>query len=317
MVPSKKTVHVVPPPIDTSATRHSLPADLVPTPYPFSSDNVRRKDFTESSHPLETSVKMSSSTENILTLSIRRANPNSKLRMTSLTIPASNDYTAVRGGSRGTKERLFRALDFDDAELFHQLRQSYRELSGALRFLSARSLKHIAVCGSVTKAADFGYGWRSPRILAYKGLSDTFSEEQILQHYRKPALGRSRYAFVQWAHRLTAAPTSRTPDPGVDSSESNESDSTTIPKQTEGLEFVVAWSVPRILTALAIVFLFTATAVLLWTFLGKQTPGTMPSDGGYRDAGDRVATGFLIGICVLIGGLSGMAGWLGVSWLLM
>ena len=316
MVPSKKTVHVVPPPIDTSATRHSLPADLVRTPYPFSPDNIRRKDFTEPSPPLATSTTTGSNAESILTVSIRRANPNSKLRMTSLTIPASNDYTAVRGGSLGTKERHFRALDFDDAELFNQLRQSYKELSGRLRFLSARSLKRIAVCGSATKAADFGYGWRSPRTLAYKGLSDTFSEEQILQHYRKPALGCSRYAFVQWAHRLTAAPAARTPDTADDADDNREGDST-LSRQPEGLEFVVVCSVSRILCALAIVFLLTIGAVLLWTFLGKQTPETVPSNGGYRDASDRVGTGFLIGICVLIGGLSGIAGWLGVSWLLM
>lgn len=237
--------------------------------------------------------------------------------MTSLTIPASNDYTAVRGSSLGSKERHFRALDFDDAEFFHQLRRSYRELSGPLRFFSARSLKRIAVSGPATKAADFGYGWRSPRILAYKGLSDTFSEEQILQHYRKPTLGRSRYAFVQWAHRLTAAPTASTPDAGDESNERRERDSLSLSKKPEGLEFVVVWSVPRIIAALAVVFLIAIAAVLLWTFLGKQTPSNVPSGGGYRDAGDRVGTSVLIGIGVLIGGLSGIAGWLGVSWLLM
>jgi hypothetical protein len=83
------------------------------------------------------------------------------------------------------------------------------------------------------------------------------------------------------------------------------------------LEFVVAWSVRRILAALSLVFVMSIAAVLLWTYLGKQTPGSVPSHGGFRDGGDRLATGFLMGICVLIAGLSGIAGWLGVSWLVM
>ena len=69
--------------------------------------------------------------------------------------------------------------------------------------------------------------------------------------------------------------------------------------------------------ALALTFVLCIAAAVLWTFLGKQTPGSTPSKGGFRDAGDRLATGLLIGICVLVGGLSGMVGWLGVSWLVM
>lgn len=312
--PAKKAVHVVPPPIDTTAPRHSLPADLIRTPYPFPLSSERHIQFRPSSSPPPTAATATSSTESILTLSIRRSNPNSKLRLTSLTIPASNDYTAVRGSSLGAKERHFRALDFDDAQFFLEIRHCYRDLSGPLRFVSARSLKRIAVSGSATKAADLGYGWRSPRILAYKGWSDTFSEEQILRHYRKPELGKSRYAFVQWAHRLTAAAPARPPQAEDSTITQDGCDSL---GQTEGLEFVVAWSVRRILAALSLVFVMSIAAVLLWTYLGKQTPGSVPSHGGFRDGGDRLATGFLMGICVLIAGLSGIAGWLGVSWLVM
>ena len=411
--PAKKAVHVIPPPIDTSAPRHSLPADLIRTPYPFPPSSERHIQFQTSSSPPPTAATATSATESILTLSIRRSNPNSTLRLTTLTIPASNDYTAVRGSSLGARERHFRALDFDDAQFFLELRRCYRDLCGPLRFLSARSLKRIAVSGPATKAADSGYGWRSPRVLAQ---GDTFSEEQILRHYRKPELVRSRYAFVQWAHRLTGAAlarvsqtedntmnsrdlcarpntlptgmTSRTTQGDdsfvtregassdlfarpnlspafIPSRTTQEDDSTvvhdegglfpprglfplrslfarpnTLPAgqpsrtlpgddstvvqggrglfvQQEGLEFVVAWSVWRILAALTLVFVLSIAAVLLWTFLGKQTPGSMPSHGGFRDVGDRLATAFLMGIVVLVAGLSGLAGWLGVSWLVM
>ncbi|KAK0660230.1 hypothetical protein DIS24_g3496 [Lasiodiplodia hormozganensis] len=46
------------------------------------------------------------------------------------------------------------------------------------------------------------YHVRSPRYLASQGLKDTFSEENLLAHFRKPRLGRSRFAWVLWASRL-------------------------------------------------------------------------------------------------------------------
>lgn len=322
---SSKKVHVLPPPIDTSRPRRSLPADLVRTPYPFEPPRVHRKEFGRSPSTEPTAIPTLSS-ESILTLSIRRSNPHSRPRVTTLTVPASNDFSAVRSSSNGEKERHFKALDFDDEELFRQLRMSYRELTGPLLLLSARSLKRIKVSGPASKAADAGYGWlqqpRSPRVLAYKGLSDTFSEDKILQHYRKPALGRSRYAFVHWAHRLASAPPLATPQPqsGEDIQDTVNRDLVRRMEQPEGLEFVVSWSATRIMLGLLAVVLLSIAATLLWIFLGRSsaltTPGLPPS-AGYRGAGDRVTSGVLMGMCVLMIGLSGIASWLGVSWLAM
>jgi hypothetical protein len=39
--------------------------------------------------------------------------------------------------------------------------------------------------------------------------------------------------------------------------------------------------------------------------------------GGFRGAGDRVGAGAVMGICVLLIGLSSMAGWMGLSWLII
>ena len=312
---SKKAVHVVPPPIDTSVPRRSIPEDIIRTPYPFSPETIRRKNL-EDIAPASAVVATPSSIESVLTFSIRRSNRNSKARITSLTIPPSNDYTVVRSNGMDAKERHFKALDFDDAELFTQIRRSYCELSGPLRFLSARSLRRIAVSGSATKAADAGYCWRSPRALARKGLNDTFSEEQILRHYRKPALGRSRYAFVRWAHRLAAVP-ARTPQGEGDVGEQTEGYSPSQAREQEGLEFVVSWSASRIGVALVLVLMASIAAALLWTFLGHNTVGSSPPHGGFKDSGDRLATAFLIGICILLIGLSSIVGWLSISWLLM
>ncbi|KAK1037256.1 hypothetical protein LTR33_016249 [Friedmanniomyces endolithicus] len=301
---SSKKVHVVPPPIDTSAPRRSLPADLVRTPYPSTPDKVHRKDFGhDTPSTLETSPSLAVESE--LTLGIR----------------PSNEFSAIRSRSITTKERHFKALDFDDEELFRQLRLRYRRLSGPMLFLSARSLRRIVVSGPASKAADAGYGWlhqpRSPRVLAYRGLSDTFSEEKILQHYRKPALGRQRYAFVHWAHRLAAAPPVRTPQGDDDVRQTVEVDLVRRMEQPEGLEFVVSWSIARIMLVIAVILALSIGAALLWVFLGRNTVfGGLPH-GGFHDAGDRVGSGVLIGICIILIGLTSMAGWLGVSWLVM
>jgi len=227
----------------------------------------------------------------------------------------------MRSKSIGEKERHFKAIDFDDEQLFKELQSCYRELAGPIRFFSARSLARIVVSGPASKAADAGYGWlhqpRSPRSLAYKGLNDTFSEEKIMQNYRRPRLGRSRYAFVQWAHRLAAAPPVRTPQPEDSVEETVNRDLTRKMEQPEGLEFVLSWSITRILLALLVILISSIAAALLWIFLGRNTIAGQTSEGGYRDAGDRVGTGTLMGICVLLVGLSGMAGWIGVSWLVL
>lgn len=315
-----KKVHVVPPPIDTSGPRPSLPQNLVRTPYPFTNDRVHRKDFGR--EPPSAAESPMGAAESILTLSIRRANPHSLPRVTSITIPASNDFSAV-GSAHGKKQKHFEALVFDDAEFFRQLRLAYMELSGSNRVFSARSLARIAVSGPASRAADAGYGWlhqpRSPRVLAYKGLTDTFSEEKILHYYRTPALGKSRYAFVHWAHRLAAAPPTRSPALPMDD-ENPDTPSAELARrmeQPEGLEYIISWSISRILLALLIIVLLSIAAVLLWTFLGKSTTPNWPSNGGFHGAGDRVGTGILIGIFVFLSGMGCFTAWLGVSWLTM
>ena len=313
-----KKVQVVPPPIDTSAKRQSLPDDLIRTPYPYTPENVFRKDLGRSP-PSATASTPISPAESILIFRIRHSNPNSKLRVTSLTIPASNEISAVRSG--GQVEKELRALEFDDAALFRDMKKCYAELSGFMRFISARSLTRIAVSGSASKAADARYGWlcqpRSPRTLVYQGLSDTFSEEKILQHYRNPTLGRSRFAFVHWAHRLAAAPPVRTSGADSQRSEMDEQDLVRRMKQPEGLEFVVSWSITRILFILVAILVISMAASLLWVLLGHNTVASSPPQGGFRDAGDRIVPGVVMGICILLVGLTTMAGWLGVSWLVM
>lgn len=327
---SGKRVQVLPPRIDTSGPRPSLPASLVRTPYPFEGAGLHHKDLshmTEGDQGLRTPTM---NTESVLTLSIRPSASNGRRRVTSIVIPGSNTLSDVRSAGMSEKEKHFRGLEFDDQEFFNQLKQAYTQLSGPWRFLSARSLKRIVVSGIASKAADAGYGWlhspRSPRELAFKGLKDTFSEDKILAHYYRPAMGRSRYAFVHWAHRLAAAESRHTPMTG---SARGEKEGNLVRKleQPEGLEFVLSWSILRLSLALVTVIILAVAAVLLWTFLGRNTtfensiasePGEVSIHGsGFMGAGDRVGAGLAMGICVLLVGLSSIAGWMGVSWLVI
>jgi hypothetical protein len=285
-----------------------------------------RKDFAEDTPPPLRSPH--AGLESVLTVSIRRCNTNSLPRVTSITIPATNNYTAVRESDQhGDEHHQPRSAAFDDHELFRHLRAAYVDLSGPLRFWSARSLQRIAVSGPATRAADADYGWihqpRSPRVLAHQGLTDTFSEQEILYQYRHPRRGIRKYAFVHWAHRLAAAPTpeSRALDRGEGSSSHRRPsvDLVRRKEQPEGLELVVSWSVRRILAVLAMVVGLAVAAALLWVFVGKQTSPALPglSAGGFHDSGDRVGSGILIGLFVLLVGLTGFAGWLGLSWLVL
>lgn len=325
--PASKKVHVLPPPIDTSAARHSLPSNMIRTPYPFVVEKPRHSIGTGGLEPFGTpgmrSISVGTGTphlqfESILTLSVRRCNTNSRSRVTTLIVPASHDYSAMRANIIGEKERQFKAIDFDDAELFRQLKAAYKQMTGFSVHLSARSLTRIAVCGPASQAADASYGWlhspRSPRTQTspWKSLTNTFSEEKILLHYKNPNQGKSRYAYVRWAHRLAAA----------QDDEDAQTPSTLVrgERQNEGLEFVVGWSVRRILAALLLIICLSVAATLLWTFLGRpSTPNSTetPSAGGFRDAGERVGTGVVMGICVLLVGLSGFFGWIGISWIVL
>ncbi|KAI7085556.1 hypothetical protein KC356_g5808 [Hortaea werneckii] len=333
---SSKKVHVVPAPIDTSAPRRSLPADIVRTPYPHMPENAYRKDL-ERTPPSAHSITSPPLSESLLTVSIRKSNRHSRPRVTSILIPAPNAYSATRTSDSQDKPHHLRADEFDDAQFFQQLRHAYRRLlSGPIRILSARSLKRIVVSGAASRAADAGYGWlyqpRSPRMLANKGLSDTFGEEKILLHFRNPAQGRARYAFVHWAHRLAAAPASPAHTPHRDGSHNVEAaaaSAAAVPpsssdgdlirrlEQPEGLEFVMAWSVKRIVLVFLFILAASVAATLVWILLGRNTPAAGPSQGGFRGAGDRVAAGVMMGICLLLLGLSSMAAWLGVSWLVI
>ncbi|USW56482.1 hypothetical protein Slin15195_G098010 [Septoria linicola] len=342
---SRKRAHFVPPPIDVNGVRHSLPPDLIRTPYPHSAS------ITHSPH-LTRNTPSSGTSPEVLNLSIRRSNSNSRSRTTTITIPpasAAHSYSAHRTNEKGLAEEHCQAeaADFDDETLALSLRKAYKSLAGPslLRLFSARSLSRIIIGGPDSHTRDAECGRllhpQRPTVLAHHWSIDSFSEENLLELFRKPKLGRGKFAFVQWArsaagtnktccgggdHATAAAP------PGPDTEVAESSDEADllddhhhhlshfhIQPKTVHLEFILHWSARRISLALLFIILLAVAACLLWIFLGKQSaPGPDPIvTAGFRGAGDRVGTGLLMGVMVLLVGLTGLGGWLGLSWLVM
>ncbi|KAI9688283.1 MAG: hypothetical protein M1820_010295 [Bogoriella megaspora] len=437
--PSRKRVSLIPPPININSPKRTLPDDLVRTPYPFlrrkGSGLLREQALKQSaSHqtdppplpPKPTTIPDPDANDCVLTLSIRRANPSrSPPKISRLVIPSSaNDFRTVRHSTPNIREKHFDTLGFDDAALFRRLRSEYTSLTGSFRIFSARRLKRVAVVAGddvcsgdahttekpnrrrQSVAVDADESWfrnipalRSPRLVAYAGLSDTFSEERFLLHFCKPRLGTARYAWVHWARRLASVPApnvsqQRREEPTVskpvikqkqkhrarpswplpaflhdfddrpdgdghedgevegvrglerkDSMRKSGSDGNEknlrstlqnsgvemnvgkvdIARDTEifepvGLEFVPGWAVGRIIAAMLLVVLLAVAATAIWTVFGLPRGVDLRGGGGevgWMGAGNRVETGCVIGILILVVGWLGVGGWVWLSWAVM
>jgi hypothetical protein len=170
---------------------------------------------------------------------------------------------------------------------------------------------------------------RSPRYLESKGLADSFSELELMKYYRNPGLGKSRYAWVQWAKRISSTPShihSPAPNPPADSPAARLANANKEKRKAEesereekgfvysdcaaSLEFVEGWSWKRILLAIAAVNVLALAAALCWILLGTDL---QPYDTGYKNPGERVAGGAMLGVFVLLVGWTWVGGWLFLS----
>jgi hypothetical protein len=333
--PMKKRVSLAPPPIEAGFHRGSVPDDVVRTPYPFHF----RKNHQRSS-PLHTSENLNQ--EAILALSIRRheGNITCPRKVSKISIPANVDTLPSRMSSASDKlkEKHFENLDFDDAHFFREIRKSYHHLAGPFRFFSARTLQNIKVSHSMTSSEFYflNYGLRpdtasfcthdflrSPRFLSSRDLTDSFSAAEIMRHYNNPKMGKGRYAWVHWAHRIALplnigpAPVPKTDSPvvGLTAKTVERNSAASYDDGVEfavGLEFVEGWCALRILFALVSVVMCALAAALCWIILGTSF---LIERTGFRNAGERVGEGCLVGVFVLMIGWSGILGWVGLSWL--
>lgn len=305
--PKNRTVSVVPPPFDPSM-QGSLPPDLVRTPYPhgLGDQDPLDKSRTPSSSP------PGSARESSLHLSLRRSNRNSSPLTTIMKVPKPSDFAAVKTRGQAAKELHFKAIAFDDEALCVQLRRHYRQLAGHTHIFSARSLSRITVVGSSSGGSKSSF---------------PLTEQQLMTRYKRPKLAKSQLELVRWVHGLPQRCTATSPSnpassltveekkQSIEIGEIELGDHAASGKSQAALEFVVTWSWWRIFVALVVVMLASIATAVCWTLLGTTTPAS--HGGGFREAGDRVAAGVLMGVGVLLLGLSSIAGWLGLSWLLL
>lgn len=234
-----KRVSLVPPPIDTSRPGRSKSEGKIRTPYPFNHHRSFPKTLGSPGLPpprAKDAVLTLSIRRRRGVLSSRVARVTLPAELLESTSAGRYDDDDVAPDEQPPPvfddADFFKQLRIEYAHLAGRW----------WRFFSARSLRRITVghttawsttescpspaacgggrCCPAARAAHGGalqqqqqrgcsaatpsgiYHVRSPRFLASQGLKDTFSEENLLAHFRKPRLGRSRFAWVLWAGRL-------------------------------------------------------------------------------------------------------------------
>jgi hypothetical protein len=338
---SKKKIHILPPPINVKSRGLGF-KEHIPTPHPI----TIRKSYAHQSQANKHSVQ----NESFLALGLRWHTDRNPRRMMKLAIPADLDIASTRKVSsprakQHQTEMHFETLEFDDAHFFRELRKAYACLAGPFRFFSPRSLHKIEIShsGSCTNCRSSGSANpflspsltcgipspRSPRFLISQGLTDSFSEANLLEQYHKPKIGKAQYIWVHWAHRISTtslhlrspvpmppagSPAERAATTGthmglshnVIDDEASEADC------VAGLDFVEKWAPWRILSAITLTVLLAIAAALIWIFLGMSSEALHTS---FRGAGERVASGCLVGMFALLIGFAVVASWVSVSWL--
>lgn len=159
---------------------------------------------------------------------------------------------------------------------------------------------------------------RSPRFLARKGLSDTFSEDRMLAHFGKPGKGKERFAWVYWAHRIAQNIDEEyqyDEETGIVSSPTHGAEAMSAGDAVPGgLEFVESWCAWRIAGFASSILVGSLLAAILYITMGPMSPlqrkvlaigigdGLGAEGLGSHNAESRVVAGDVIGmLCCFLG----------------
>jgi hypothetical protein len=132
--------------------------------------------------------------------------------------------------------------------------------------------------------------------------SDTrspFTEESLMKLYNKPVTGKARYTWVHRARRISAS--NNLPLVKI----------TSPPTIITTIQFLHTPSKLRILLATLLMLTLSIAAALLWIFLGAA--GTGYRKDTRRQRSDRVGSGMVVGVLVLLLESVGFAGWVVLS----
>jgi hypothetical protein len=206
---------------------------------------------------------------------------------------------------------------FDDAALFAAFRHSYNHnlLNLARRLPTARSLSHATLSSNATT---------------------TFDSTDFLNHLLAPKLGTKRKVWLKWLRsqqprtqqrqeqEQKAARTQYRSSYSASRSRMSFTPTESQPQTRPCITLHYSFAVARILLVVVSTILLSVLATVLWVLFG--VPGAQMGTGARigidsfdwrMDAPQRVLTGFVLGVLVLLLGSMGSAVWVAGSWTLL
>lgn len=271
----------------------------------------------------------------VLRLVVRRRQALNGRRTATVSIPQETSVAESKGGN----EKQFASLEFDDAVLFTQMRrQYYHSLIGGSwvgrfwrRWGSARTLKRV-------RLVQHGGEIASWRVI---DTEEALPEQELMALFKRPKDGKGAYSWVHWAQKFVkgaeggtaaAAEAKKSIDEAERGREGNKfsmhhgsvSGSTLDLRKEQReekrgdrcLEFMEAWCIRRIVLAFSVVLLAAVAICVVWILVGPAVDwrGIVWMSGSSIQ---RVIPGCLLGLLVTTLGLSCIALWAWLSWLVM
>ncbi|KAL8964072.1 MAG: hypothetical protein Q9183_004725, partial [Haloplaca sp. 2 TL-2023] len=304
-------------PLQIGEEQKNVRSSIVSTPYPLGYKGRRSGDGEEVARPGSNSnqgkrVVGKDEAASIMLVLYSRSTNTPVIR--KLTIPDSKEEMMFDADEKKPPFRATRKTNIDDEKLFRLLKIEYLHMRGLVKgYLSARSVHGISLLGYHRLSQLAAREHRPARRKTFRVYDDIFTEQRLLDLWKHPGRGRAKNEWVEWIRTLPRC------SEDLPSGEENVA-----------LELVEGWHVRKIAFVFSVVLVLSLLATLLWVFLGVEGGVILQNDAstgfpvalqmknaGFLDAGTRVVGGMMLGILVLLLGLTGTGAWLLLSWLVM
>ncbi len=302
----RKVSFPLPPLVEVKPEHRFLRQSIVSTPYPPESP-VNKEDGEQASSsgqaPLENAER-----KTILTL-VLYSHGNRAPRIKKVVIPDPPEFNLADSDEKRPQYKATLKIDFDDEKLFKLIRTHYAGMRGSFRTIaSARSvcslklISYTALSQLAARHAGPVFRW------TLMGNDGAFAEQQLLDLYNKPRLGRGKHDWSDW----------------IKTHSSKSAGKSSHDQGYLALEISEGWCLPKIGFAVTAVLVLSLAATLSWTLKGSKV--TMESfigeKGAFKEAevqlrgraGDRLEAGVALGMLLLMFGWTGIGGWLVLSW---
>lgn len=301
----RKVSFPLPPLVEVKPEHRFLRQSIVSTPYPPESPVKEGGKQASSSGqaPLENIER-----KTILTL-VLHSHGNCAPRIKKIIIPDPPEFNLADGDEKRPQYKATLKIDFDDEKLFQLIRTHYASMRGSFRTkASARSVYSLKLI-SYTALSQLAARHAGPVFRrTLMGNDGAFAEQQLLDLYKKPRLGRDKHDWSDWIKTHSSKPAGKSShDQG-----------------NLALEISEGWCLPKIGFAVAAIMVLSLATTLLWTLKGSKvtTESLISENGAFKEAevqlrgkaGDRLEAGVALGMLLLMFGWTGIGGWLVLSW---